>query len=289
VTDTIYKGAIKQEIPDHNCYWTNDYLIGTDEWQLTNDDEKLLAADETNVIWASTYEQLRIELEDRYPCEHPGLSRIYRFAGPDRLYVYPHPVPDTDSADHTEIWRAVRRAGTICIAQSQSYAARNLQRDKQFDGCVFRFPLEGPATITYDPKKAASIKARRAKKRRDTQVTVDEIATLMRALEQATDPPFPRPGTYGASDRKTYVTFLMARLVVFNVLYGKSAHRRFKPWQEFVALWRERKEASDRVYNAAQLNAFVKLMGRECLAKPVPALPSKHFSDKGRPKEIRLP
>jgi hypothetical protein len=237
---------------------------------MSNDDKELLEAEPEKVIFASTSEELVAELNDRHPCDFAGLSYVWDDGY--RVLVYPHPFVNGSAKKAAA---AARVAGVVCVS---SYGFTQ----SDFDDCVLA-RMKG--VLTYNPKKAGALAKRRKLKSDLQHVTVSEICGVLGALEAITDPPFPRPGTYGASSRSCYVAFLVARLVIFNILFGRGAHRKFGPWQEFAGKWRLKREASEKAFLASGLDKFVEFMGRECdrrFRKPV------EFN-KVEVNEIRLP
>lgn len=260
-----YKGAIRSD-------------DGT-SWYLTNDDVKLLNADPEHVLWVSTREELTLELHDRNPCEFEGLSFVYD-GGYNGVNVYDIPV--TLAKEAKEVAAAARLAGAVRTPNAHF-------SNHDFVDCVVIRPFLAATlssqVVTYNPKKAKAWHQRRKLREDKSHVTVGDVCRVLQQLENVTDPPFPRPGTYGASSRDCYVAFLAGRLVLFNLLYGRRAHRKFGPWQDFVRLWKQKREVTEKTFLASGLKKFVEFMGRECdrrMRKPV------EFK-KAELDEIRLP
>ena len=223
---------------------------------------KLLASDEEsidNVIWATSIEELKAALEVRHQRPHKSLTFVKAYITTCDVRVHPQYDGELSMA---EIAQTAKEYG-------EKFAISNFPPDTDTEvfndhGLYFTGTCDSLFNlVAYDPKRAHK-QLHKVEKQRPRHVTVSDIATLLGQFENITCPPFPRPGTYGANTRSAYTAFLMGRVVLFNLLYGKNAHRRFGPWQDFVKIWKE-KTNSDKVFSGegGVCADFAGIMARE--------------------------
>jgi len=226
-TTTVFQGAFKARV---------DRATGMEKWTLTNDHTLLLDPD-ADILWVTTLEQLKTELEERYPCPHDGLSRLYWDGYSDHVYIYPHPLVDNHKPD--AINRAAKRAGTICLRRS--YGCGDLR--KKLDHCTVHFGPQGGlgsvTTITYNPKCAAKRRAARV-------LPPEDMRSIWRSLQLLTWDHLPQLGILGGQSRLYYLTGLRRVLWLTEKVYGKGSFRYLRVWHDFVVKWRDHQAATEK-------------------------------------------
>lgn len=231
----IYRGAI---LEDQSDAWDPD---GSDKWTLTNDADKLLDPD-ADIIWASTIEQLQDELEQRYPCDHPGLSRVRKrpsYCDSDHLSLYAYPYPYVDSTDPVQIADIAKRVGTVSLARTHDL--HRLRWDKRFDNyCTLRFASGGAVIVTYDAK-------RRQRRQTVKSLPVMDMQRTLHNLRTYTWGELPQADIDGNSYRSLWLGAIMRTLWLLERLYGKGSFHYLKDWHKFVKLWRDHQAATEKV------------------------------------------
>lgn len=238
--EMVFKGAIKGK------HYHGDEV---DDWNLTNDVERLSTAEDENVIWATSIEELTAILEERHKFPD-GLSRLlthYR-----SVTVFPHAVV-TDSGiasggDHevfqklyaTRIIEAAQKAGTICMPRYGNGPPREV-----YDHCVIL--RNDPLTLVYDPKKAQKVKERDTRRLMAKPVSADALYMMWYHLKHHLSPHMYHEGLKGGQSRLDYMNGIRISLWYFEKVFGKGVFRRMKEWQDFVKNWKTLLEPTEKM------------------------------------------
>ena len=177
------------------------------------------------------------------------------------LYVV-HDRPILDKhLESAELLEVVKQAGSIRLQYFMYQDNIDMLRRS---GCTVNGFF-----VSYDPKKAAKLAASRKTSR--NPFTMAKISIVQESLEKAI-----RPAIFiGCRNSTELIGLLTLSLATFNKIYGKNAHRRFKPWQDFVEAW-----ANDKVGAEQKFNMLTDFMTQELAAKRRKPLPDEYFVPK---------
>jgi hypothetical protein len=251
-------------------------------WKLTGDYDKVINAAENEVIFVTNLDDLKVELQARSPVDHPKLKRAFsawaNTAQLEHRLVY----AGTDVNEFVDILAtddSLNRAG---LGVEDRVLATHLSKHHLEHGLVLYRPTIG-TKYRYDPEYARKRTKQRAYNKRRLGISVYNVRRAGHAMhyEVAKHFPFQAPPAAGWKDA---VAVLCNRVAAFNLLFGKNAHRRFKPFQELLDKWKAADDLGKRrIRDEYGFDKFAGWLDAECKARRRPA------SETWTPKKLVKP
>ena len=233
-------------------------------WKACTDIDTLLDTPRKRCIVAGTRREALAVLAKRFKSSHPELQRVLvssttygyrdgqqanfssddRAAGPDDVITV-HADALYYGTDVDEAISLAKELGTVhCADLTRSYFGGTWNRREKAQLYDAGCHLSGTNGIVYAPKRARSLQRAAGSKRRRMPVRIDTIvaaaAELARDLSRngvdiQTDCNYSR---WSASRVLTRVVF------VYNLVYGRHAHRQSKAFQSLKLAWKRNRESS---------------------------------------------
>jgi hypothetical protein len=243
-------------------------------WTMTGDYDQIVNAPDDHVIYVTTVDELREELQARNPTNDPRLSyEVYGYGYTARLstkLVY-------NGKDAQELCNTlleneeVNKHGLhVCNHELQEY----LRAHAGDHGLV---PSHCYGAWRYDPQVARQRRVRAAYAQRRRGLPLYEVKAAVSALHSTLALHLPLGDPPGGNWHDVVYGF-KNRICYFNMLFGKNAHRRHPAFQALLRAWRALGDVGkDRLRNRPyNLASFCNWMDTEAKAKRLKLVEKGH-------------
>lgn len=262
-----------------------------------DDPETLAIAPEEDVVFASSFEEAAAILQREYPCEDKRLTRVRADQGYD-IKVYIEPMyfikaelynSETHERNRTEwieptvqdLVALAKEYGRVPIDTGDHEIRKWLSPHLAKQGVMIKgeIPLDKAGQKNrYDEKYFVEHKPAKAKRwlnrSENRGITMHELfemeADLLKHVWKSWNFALSLKGLQGFEN---VVAKLWRSIMLFNLIYGKNAHRKVPEFQEFKNKWKDRLDETEKKFikieTVGVCTGFVDLMRLEIkISKP---------------------
>lgn len=253
----------------HGAYRSRSLQNGREMWTLTNDVALLATVPDEDVIWADDQEALVAQLNARHPAPHPLLTMLQ--TQHDGVAVFE--IPTYNGGDPEEAYQLAKQCGRIKIDNRYENHTQAIFEAHPFLFKECRFLGNGGyyydgLILVYDPKGVARRAAKSTKKATTAAISTHEVLRVVHAAYRQMWSSLEVKSLGAAATLTEACRYFTSRLAIFNMLYGKKAHRRWLPFQEFIKQWRLRAKNNGNKFEANDtLKQFAAWADKEARAR----------------------
>ncbi len=250
-----FQGAVKSHSSPYSSY-------SGESWALTNDTKLLSEADSDDILWVDNLATLRAELETRHPQPHPSLKVLSENVHSVSIDVLKYPQYEGENPE--EIYALSKEFGRIQVLGGGHTRTKKweeytpIAKECRVWGQYFQKWVE------YNPvlvKKKYKAKAERLAK---AFVTCRELQDVANKTARHMWAHIELKGCSVTCSLHESMKKMTQHLAVFNMLFGKQAHRKWEPFQKLCLQWKSRaKNNGDRFKETPELEKFAEWMDKE--------------------------
>jgi hypothetical protein len=258
------------------------YEPDTGSWCLTSNHDAILNAPIDYVLFVTTLHELEIELKSRIKEEppHPQLSYMFNTWGPrgtlNQRWIY----SGEDVQTLCDILAKDPVLNEIGLIASNSTLQKYLDGHHRDHGLV----RGDGRRFRYDPKLARTQKTKRAYNRRRQGITVHDVLRVAFAMHGEIREHITALESPPAQGWRDAIFGLKNRVAIFNLLFGKNAHRNFPAFRDLLEKWKKADVVGKRrIRDEFNLKSFANWLDAEVKARR--PKPSKEW----KPKRFDFP
>lgn len=239
-------------------------------WKLTDDYDKVIAAGAHEVIFVTNLRDLKVALQGLHTYDHPKVRREFHGWAIQGALSYTTVYTGNDADEFADILATNFKLNFEALGVEDPVLARHLNQHHLEYGLVRDEHFS--RRYRYKPDVALKRAKQQAYNKRRQGITVYDVSTVVIALwgRNRDYIPIDRPGIAGWL---TVVNGMRIQVATFNLLFGKNAHRRFKPFQDLLDKWKGVDDLSKkRIRKEYGFDKFAAWLDAECKARRRPAL-----------------
>jgi hypothetical protein len=252
-------------------------------WGLTADYDSVINAPDDHVIFVTTFEELRQELQNRNPTDDSRLCyEVVGFGYTARL-----------TTTLTYLGKDVHELCNILLENEEAnkYGVK-IQSHELMDYLRLHALEHGLVSEHYgswrfNPKGAHKRKVQAAYAERRRGIAMYEVSSVVQAMHRVLCLHLPLNHPPGGNWQDV-VWGLKNRICFFNMLFGKNAHRKFSGFQKLLKRWRATESfGKDKLRVGYRLESFCTWLDKEAKVRCPKSLMKE--SDEWKPRNFVYP